>query len=106
MNAIRDRVREALCIKDYICAPFRGSEPDKGYPDTHLDTTCIKAIFDTIRPAFWLEFGSMVGASAVKALFDSRLMSSLLQAVYLDSAHIEKETYMELEAAGSAGVPD
>ena len=26
MNAIRDRVREALCIKDNIYAPFRGSE--------------------------------------------------------------------------------
>lgn len=165
-----------------IYAPFRGREPDRGYPDTHLDMTCIKAVFDTVRPSFWLEVGSMVGGSAnkvcrfikgsradcqivcvdpfcgsvdmwlweslhrrlgrwlylnldggfptirerfmanvcaegcddlilpiqatsmvgmgvVKSLFESRSIGSLPQAIYLDSAHIEKETYMELEAA-------
>jgi hypothetical protein len=66
MNKINDQIMAALDIKGYIYAPFRAHAPDKGYPDTHLDMTCIKAVFDAIQPNFWLEFGSMVGGSANK----------------------------------------
>lgn len=182
MKTILHELKEALCMGGDIYAPHRGSPPDRGYPDTHLDMTCIKAVFDTVRPTFWLEVGSMVGGSAtkvcrfirgsrsdcqivcvdpfcgsvdmwlweslhrrlgrwlylnldgafptirerfmanvcaegcddlilpiqatsmvgmgvIKSLFESRAIGTLPQAIYLDSAHIEKETYMELEAA-------
>jgi hypothetical protein len=188
MSGIKEQIRAALDIRGDIYAPYRGSTPDQGYPDTHLDMTCIKAVFDTVRPTFWLEFGSMVGGSAtkvcrfikgsrsdcqivcvdpfcgsvdmwmweslhrrlgrwlylnldggfptirerfmanvcsegcddlilpiqattmvgagvVKTLFESRSISTLPQAIYLDSAHIEKETHMELEAAWDIVAP-
>lgn len=188
MGRIHDELKTALSMSGDIYAPFRGREPDKGYPDTHLDMTCIKAVFDSIQPTFWLEFGSMVGGSATKvcnfikasrsncqivcvdpfcgsvdmwlweslhrrlnrwlylnlesgfptirerfmanicsegcedlilpiqattmvgagvinSLSKSRAISSLPQAIYLDSAHIEKETHMELETAWDIVAP-
>lgn len=188
MNKINDQIMEALDIRGDIYASFRGACPDRGYPDTHLDMICIKAVFDAVQPNFWLEFGSMVGGSAnkvckfikasrsncqivcvdpfcgsvdmwlweslhrrlnrwlylnlesgfptirerfmanvcsegcedlilpiqattmvgagvIKSLFNSRAISTLPQAIYLDSAHIEKETHMELEAAWDIVAP-
>ena len=181
-NKLHGNLREALAIKGDIYAPYRELSPDKGYPDTHLDVICIKAVFDSVNPSFWLEVGSMVGGSATKvckfikdaqldcqivcvdpfcgsvdmwlwenlhrrlgrwlylnldgafptirerfmtnvcaegcddlilpiqatsmvgmgvirSLFDTKAIDALPQAIYLDSAHIERETYMELEAA-------
>lgn len=181
-NKLHDDLKGALSIEGDIYAPYRNLPPDRGYPDTHLDATCIKAVFDSINPSFWLEVGSMVGGSAVKvckfikenglntqivcvdpfcgsvdmwlweglhkrlgrwlylnldgafptvrerfmtnicdegcddlilpiqatsmvgmgvikSLFETKSIGTLPQAIYLDSAHIEKETYMELETA-------
>ena len=181
LDIIAELMRE-FSIDGDIYAPYRGIQPDEGYPDTHIDSTCIKTVSDTIQPTFWLEIGSMVGGSAIrtgrffkgsgstcrlvcidpfcgssdmwlweklhkeigrwrylnlkggfptikerfmsnicsaglddivlpiqatslvgvdvlKRLHDLKKISKRPQVIYLDSAHIEKETFLELEAS-------
>ncbi len=40
---------------------------DHGYPHTNLQPDLIASVLDTIKPRFWLELGSMLGGSAIRA---------------------------------------
>ena len=40
---------------------------DSGYPHTNLRHDLVRTIMDTVRPRFWLEIGSMLGGSAIRA---------------------------------------
>ena len=42
------------------------SNRDDGYPHTNLVPEVIESILDLLRPAFWLEIGSMLGGSAIR----------------------------------------
>lgn len=42
------------------------SRRDDGYPHTNLVPEVIESILDLVRPAFWLEIGSMLGGSAIR----------------------------------------
>jgi hypothetical protein len=78
---------------------------DGGFPtirERFMANICSEGCDDVVLP---IQATTMVGAGVVKTLFGSRLINSLPQAVYLDSAHIEKETYMELEAAWEIVAP-
>jgi len=39
---------------------------DAGYPHTNLIPDVIATVLDIVRPAFWLELGSMLGGSAIR----------------------------------------
>ena len=50
-------------------SPFahcESSNRDDGYPHTNLVPEVIESILDLLRPAFWLEIGSMLGGSAIR----------------------------------------
>jgi predicted O-methyltransferase YrrM len=40
---------------------------DDGYPHTNLRPELVRSVLDTFQPKFWLEFGSMLGGSAILA---------------------------------------
>lgn len=60
---IVDEFRRVICSQDpYVEA----SNPDSGYPHTHLTEGVIRSVFDEVNPSFWLELGTMLGGSALK----------------------------------------
>lgn len=66
MDIHAEILRELYSDED-IYQEHRGASTDKGYPHTNLEERCVEVVAQETKPRFWLEVGSMIGGSAIKA---------------------------------------
>lgn len=63
---IIEELREQLYGGDSPLAHSDARHEDGGYPHTNLVPEIAETVLDVVRPAFWLELGSMLGGSAIR----------------------------------------
>ncbi len=77
-------LRTALYGDDSPLAHIDPNLADTGYPHTNLQADLVHSILDVFQPRFWLEFGSMLGGSAIVAANVIKTCKTATQIVCVD----------------------
>lgn len=67
--------------------PFGYVDPEKadgGYPHTNLKRDLVESVLSVIKPTFWLELGSMLGGSAIRAADTVKAMKMQTEIICID----------------------